>query len=80
MPSTGDALDQTLGGPSDGFVAVFDDTGANLSYATYLGGAGYDAAKAIAIDFSDGTYVTGYAGSTDFQTTDNAYNQSKDWV
>lgn len=41
FPVTGTALQPTLAGPGDGFLARFDATGA-LTYATYLGGSGYD--------------------------------------
>ncbi len=37
-----------------------------LSYATYLGGAGDDAATAITVDRDGNTYITGYTGSPNF--------------
>jgi hypothetical protein len=40
-----------------------------LSYSSYLGGSGGDAASGIAIDSSGDTYVTGSTASTNFPTT-----------
>jgi Beta-propeller repeat/HYDIN/CFA65/VesB-like, Ig-like domain/Cep192 domain 4 len=37
-----------------------------LTYATYLGGTGGDAAYGVAVDSSDNAYVTGVTASTDF--------------
>jgi beta-propeller repeat-containing protein/ASPM-SPD-2-Hydin domain-containing protein len=42
---------------------VIDPT---LSYSTYLGGSGFDAANAIAVDSSGDAYVAGFTGSSDF--------------
>ncbi|MGO8929818.1 MAG: SBBP repeat-containing protein [Limisphaerales bacterium] len=56
----------------DAFVAKFDTTCSNLIYMTYLGGSGYDAAMAIAVDAAGNAYVTGVTDSTNFPTTPNA--------
>lgn len=45
---------------------VIDPT---LSYSTYLGGSGFDAANAIAVDSNGDAYVAGFTGSTDFPPT-----------
>jgi len=44
---------------------VIDPT---LTYSTYLGGGGGDAASAIALDSSGNTYITGTTASTNFPT------------
>jgi hypothetical protein len=40
-----------------------------LSYSSYLGGAGYDAGYAIAVDGSGNAYITGTTGSVSFSPT-----------
>ena len=50
----------------DAFIAKFDNTCSNLIYMTYLGGSGYDAALAIAVDAQGNAFVTGVTESTDF--------------
>ena len=61
-------LDATYnGGLTDAFVAKVVPSGANLAYAGYLGGAGYDVGFGIAVDASGAAYVTGETAST--QTT-----------
>ncbi|HZL42067.1 MAG TPA: SBBP repeat-containing protein, partial [Verrucomicrobiae bacterium] len=55
----------------DGFVAKFSN-GTNLSYLTYLGGGGQDAAFAIAVTAKGEALVTGYTDSGNFPIT-NAF-------
>jgi hypothetical protein len=45
----------------------------SLDYATLLGGSYDDEAYALAIDGKGAAYVVGYAGSTDFPTTDGGF-------
>ena len=40
-----------------------------LSYSSYLGGAGYDAGYAVAVDGSGNIYITGTTGSVSFSPT-----------
>ena len=52
----------------DAFVAKLDPTGSTLVYATYLGGAGVEHGRAIAIDGAGNAFVTGDTEAADFPT------------
>ena len=51
--------DNTHNGVIDGFVAGVDAAGTALLYASYIGGAGIDRGKGIAVDDNGDIYVTG---------------------
>ena len=72
FPVTAGAVQTRLAGNSDVFVAKLSPDGSALVYATYLGGAGFDTASAIAVDSSNNVYLGGTAGG-DFPTTPGAY-------
>jgi len=57
----------------DAFVAWVSGSG-TLSWATYLGGSGYDHAYGVAWDGSGGALVAGYTESTDFEGRTNSYH------
>ncbi len=44
-----------------------------LAYSTYLGGSGTDYGLGIAVDAAGSAYVTGSTGSTNFPTTESAF-------
>jgi hypothetical protein len=54
------------GGGGDAFLAKIDATASNITYATFLGGSGYDGPADIAIDGSGNAYLAGFTSSTDF--------------
>jgi streptogramin lyase len=64
---TVNALQPTLAGGSDAFVAKLNAAGSALVYSTYLGGGG-DSGQGIAVDSAGNAYVTGYTGSSNFPT------------
>lgn len=72
FPVTAAALQTTLGGSFDAFVAKLSSTGV-VQYATYLGGAGDDEANALAVDAAGDAFVTGFTTSTNFPATPGAY-------
>src|SRR5437773_1523882 len=60
------AMQPTLAGGTDAFVARLDPSGSTLVFSTYLGGGGDDAAIALSLDASANIYVAGTTRSTDF--------------
>jgi hypothetical protein len=82
-PTTPGASDRDYGDNGDAFVSALDASGSLLLHSTYLGGAGADAATAIATDAKGKwAWVTGSTGSADFPTTadaeDAGYNGNGD--
>jgi fibronectin type 3 domain-containing protein len=69
FPTTSTAFDRTYHGQGDAFVARLSADGSDLSFSTFVGGAGNDVANAIALDSSRRAYITGYTESGDFPTT-----------
>ncbi len=79
FPTTPGAYDTTHNNDDDFsdddvFVVKLDSTGSSLSYATYLGGRGWDASYGIALDGAGNAYVTGSTNSDNFPTTSGAYH------
>lgn len=66
FPVTAGAIQTTVQGGTDAFIAKLDSAG-NMLYATYLGGSGDEHGNAIAVDGSDNAYIAGVThNSTDF--------------
>ncbi len=61
------------GGPADAFVVKLNSTGSALIYSTYLGGTGDDLGTGIAVDSSGNCYITGFTSSSNFPTTQDAF-------
>ena len=57
----------------DAFVTEIAAGGKSLVYSTYLGGSGDDQAHGIAVDTAGNAYVTGWTDSSDFPTTQSAF-------
>ncbi len=74
FPTTEGAFDRTHNGDSDAFVAKLNSGGTDLVYSTLLGGGNADYGYNIAVDDSGAAYVTGETLSTNFPTTDGAYD------
>ena len=67
------AAQSNLRGWGDAFVTKFSVSG-TLTYSTYLGGVGVDAANAIAVDAAGQAHVAGQTYSTDLAVTDAIQN------
>jgi uncharacterized repeat protein (TIGR01451 family) len=75
LPATAGGYDETANGAVDAFVSKLSANGSALLYSTYLGGAGADEGRAIAIDQDGNAYVTGLA-QAGFPTTPLSYSPS----
>ncbi len=75
---TANPLQAANAGDRDAFVTkVISASGVyTWGYSTYLGGDGDDIGSDIAVDTDGNAYLTGYAFSANFPTTDGAYDTS----
>ncbi|MEW5957005.1 MAG: SBBP repeat-containing protein [Chloroflexota bacterium] len=78
FPTTFGAVDTEYGGNSEAFVVKLNAAGADLLYATMLGGNQAELATGIAIDPAGAAYVTGFTESPDFPTTPDAFDTGLD--
>jgi hypothetical protein len=62
------AIQGTIGGASDAFVAKLNSSGNQLVYSTYVGGGGIDGGTAISVNSAGNASVTGFTASTNFPT------------
>lgn len=70
FPTTGGAVQRTLNGPSDAFLARLNASG-GIEYATLIGGDGEDRAASVAVDLT-GVYLAGFTNSARFPVTAGA--------
>ncbi|MCK9632425.1 MAG: SBBP repeat-containing protein, partial [Methanoregula sp.] len=76
FPVTSGAYQTSPGGGGDAFVSKLNLAGNgadDLVYSTYLGGSESENGKGIEVDNSGNVFITGYASSSDFPTTSDAY-------
>jgi len=74
FPTTPGAYDTSYPVLGDVFIAKLKPDGSGLVYATLLGGGREDVGKAIAVDDAGNVYVTGLTDSSNFPTTDGAFD------
>ena len=74
FPTTPDAFDTSYNGGSDAFVTQLNDSGSDLNYSTFVGGAYIDRGLDIAVDGVGTAYITGETSSLDFPTTQDAFD------
>jgi gliding motility-associated-like protein len=75
FPTTPGAYQVESGGGWDVALLKFDSVGQNLLYATYLGGAGTDVPQSLIVDNNGDLLILGVTSSTDFPTTDTAFDR-----
>ncbi len=76
FPTTPDAMDLTLDGTGDAFLAKLNETGGALLYSTYIGGGDTEGAASMALASDGSLYLTGLTTSTDFPVTPSAFDTS----
>lgn len=64
--ASGSAIQPSLRGGSDVFVAKLNAAGTALVYSTYLGGSASEIGRAIAVDGAGSACVTGHTNSLNF--------------
>jgi Beta-propeller repeat len=75
---TKNAWQSLPGGGADGFLAKLGPSGAELVFSTYLGGSGFDAVSALAVDDDHNIYVAGFTNSQNFPVTPGGLQRSCD--
>lgn len=77
------AVQTSLLGSSDMFVAKLNSTGSTLQYSTYLGGTADDSNSGVGVDGSNSVYVLGQTNSSDYPLVSplqNTYQGGTDLV
>lgn len=70
---TVNAYQSTFGGVIDAFLTKLSNSGAAISYSTYVGGQGDDRGNDVCVDGAGVAYITGLTTSTDYPTTAGAF-------
>jgi hypothetical protein len=74
FPTTPGAFQTAFGGGhTHAFVTKLNATGSAVVYSTYLGGSSLDYGNGIVVDATGNAYVTGQTWSSDFPTTQDAF-------
>ncbi len=72
LPVSVGALQKSIGGGNDGFIAKYDPSG-NRLWSTYIGGNADDEASDVCIDSHADIIVVGHTSSTDFPVTSSGF-------
>jgi hypothetical protein len=73
LPVTANAVQTTYNQGGDGFLLKLSLKTMQVVYGTYLGGSDYDEIRSVVVEPGGHVGVAGYTVSTDFPTTQNAY-------
>lgn len=74
-PTTSGAIQTALGGEfyQNAFITELNPTGSVLLYSTYIGNKSWTSGESIAIDTGGNCFITGYTNSSNYPTTNGAY-------
>jgi hypothetical protein len=76
FPTTAGAYDVTHNGQHDAYVTKLSADGRRLVYSTFLGGSDWEIGLDLVVDSAYRLYVAGETRSTDFPTTEGAYDRT----
>ena len=76
FPVTDHVVGMTFGGMGDGFVVKLDATASRMIFSTYIGGNSWESVDGIVLGPDGNIFITGGTHSTNFPTTDGAYNRN----
>jgi hypothetical protein len=76
FPATAGAFQTSYGGIFDIGILKYDSTGANLLYASYLGGSDSESPHSLVMNANEELLILGTTSSDDFPTTATAYNKT----
>lgn len=76
FPATPGAYQTSWGGIWDIAILKYDSAGAQLEYATYLGGSGSEVPLSLIMNQEEELVIYGITNSTDFPVTTDAYQQA----
>ncbi len=76
FPTTPGAYDRSYNDYVDVFVSKLSSSGDRLLWSTFLGGRGMDIGSSLVLDASGDALVAGFTSSSDFPTTQGAYDTS----
>jgi hypothetical protein len=76
FPVTDNAYDESYNGTKDAFLTRFDSSGSTLVWSSFLGGSGLDGGWELFVHPSGEPLLTGPTWSSDFPTTEGAYDET----
>ncbi len=75
FPTTTGAFDETKDGSYEVFVCKLSADGSFLVYSTYIGGGSSEYGNSITVGVGGNVCITGYTGSSSFDTTTGAFDE-----
>ncbi len=76
FPTTTGSYDVALNGDQDVFISKLDEDLTSLLASSYLGGSSTESGFSVTLDSGGNVYIAGQTSSSDFPTTDGAYDTS----